>query len=202
MPPEDIMNWSMNQILEWRAANQKRLSANLQRGGSLQKQIQRWSRPHVGNLKMNVDASVKKGHDSFSVGLVLRDHLGRYIEGKTRRFAGVVQVVEAETIAILEGLLWFEELPATNITLESDSFLNVRAINKPNLNYLELGSLVQQCKNIIRGRSEVSLVHVRKQANKAAHRSARFPCELNSFVVNLSSILMMLETLGSDALLN
>lgn len=60
---------------------------------------------------MNVNAAVKEGQNSFSVGLVLRDDKGQYIAGKTRHFAGAVVVAEAETVAILEGLLWIDDLP-------------------------------------------------------------------------------------------
>ncbi|KAL8121851.1 hypothetical protein AgCh_018548 [Apium graveolens] len=59
---------------------------------------------------MNVDAAIKEGQNSFSVGLVLRDDKGQYIAGKTRHFSGSVQVVEPETISILEGISFYVKL--------------------------------------------------------------------------------------------
>lgn len=70
------------------------------------------------------------------------------------RFVGCVQVVEAEMVGILKALLWLEDLPFTDIAIESDSLLSVSAVNKEHLNYLELGTLVQQCKTMI-SRAEV-----------------------------------------------
>ena len=63
---------------------------------------------------------------------------------------------------------------------------------------LELGHLVQQCRSIINSREGVSVVFARKQANKAAHVLARYPCELNSFVINWSPPSCLLGTLLSD----
>lgn len=151
---------------------------------------------------MNVDAAVKEGHHHFSVGLVLRDYQGQFIMGKMRKFAGSIQVIEAETIAILETLSWLEDLQVKTSIIESDSLMSVNAINMSYQNYLELGSLVQHCQHIISRRVGFSVVHVRKQANKVAHQMAKIPCELNSFFVMSSPPLSLLETILSDALLN
>lgn len=97
------------------------------------------------------------------MGLVLRDSQGQFIMGKTKKSAGSVQVVETETIAIFEALAWLEELQVSSAIVESDSLLSVNAINKSYQNYLELGSWVHQCKNIISRRGGFQVVYVRKQ---------------------------------------
>lgn len=53
----------------------------------------RWLAPDVGSLKLNVGASVFEGADSFSVEMVLRNHQGSYIHGRTMSFAGKVEVL-------------------------------------------------------------------------------------------------------------
>lgn len=115
----------MKQILEWRTINKKRAQSSSHLGINLQQQRCRWTRPSVGTMKMNVDASVKEGQHHFSVGLVIRNSQGQYIMGKTRKFAGLTQVVEVETIAILEGLSWLEDLQVNTAIIESDSLLSV-----------------------------------------------------------------------------
>ena len=65
-----------------------------------QQQDQRWKRPELGTLKLNVDASVKQGQSSFAIGMVLRNHEGHYISGKTARFQGSTSVVEAEIVLL------------------------------------------------------------------------------------------------------
>ncbi|XP_017233563.1 uncharacterized protein LOC108207639 [Daucus carota subsp. sativus] len=202
MSPRVTIEWSMKQIVEWPIPKNKRLQPTTHPISNLQQQRVRWQCPSAGTLKMNVDAAVTEGQQHFSVGLVLRDHQGQFIIGKTRKFAGSVQVVEAETIAILEALSWLEDLQVSTGVIKSDSLLSVIAINRRYHNYLELGSWVHHCKSIIHRRVGYSVVHVRKQANKVAHQMAKIPCKLNSFVIMSSPPLSLLETLLSDASLN
>lgn len=46
-----------------------------------------------------------------------------------RKFASMILVIEAETIAILEGLSCLEEIQVCSAVIESDSLLSVNAIN-------------------------------------------------------------------------
>lgn len=198
------MKWSMTQIEEWRTVNKKKMQAQ---GGirmNNQHHNQKWVRPGVGKFKVNVDASVKQNQNSFVVGMVLRNHQGHYITGKTMRIMGSVQVVKAEVTAIFEALKWLEELPVAEVIIESDSLLGVKAITQNYTNYMNymLGTLVQQCKELITTRGGISIEFVRKRANKVAHELAKFPCEPNSFIVISSPPYYLLETIMLDALIN
>lgn len=113
-----------------------------------------------------MDASVTEGANFFSVGMVVQDHQGLFVQGKTMKFAGQVSVMEAEMVGILEALLWINVLPDKPITVESDSLLNVQAINKMEHNQLEVGHLIDQGCSILRSKSSVSVVFIIKQANK------------------------------------
>lgn len=138
--------------------------------------------------------------NSFAFGMVLRNHQGRYIAGKTMRFAGVVPVLEAELTGIWEAILWSQEVEGGPITVESDSLLGVNAVNQGHDNVLEIGDLVQQCQKLLRSNDNISISHIKKQANKVARSLARFPYELNCFNVIPSPPSCLLETLLSDAL--
>lgn len=154
--------------------------------------------PAQGTLKLNVDASVFEGSGVFSVGLVVRDYQGHFLQGRTMKFAGSISVLEAEMVGILEALKWLQDFPEHNILEESNSMLSVAAINRGDKNQLEIGDLIEQCRVILHNRSGVLVVFARKQANKVAHLLARFPCTLNSFVDFTSHPLCVLETLLSD----
>ena len=104
-------------------------------------------------------------------------------------------------IGIVEALSWLHDFPGIEVELESDSMLSVKAITGEQINLLELGALVQQCKDMIRSRGGVSVNFVRKRANKVAHKLAKFPCELNSFIIFQSPPQFVLGTLLSDALI-
>ena len=133
--------------------------------------------------------------------MVLRNHEGQYISGKTARFQGSSSVLEAEVVAIYESLKWVEDLCVTEVAIESDSLLGVTAVNKDFLNYMELGTLVQQCKDLLRNRGDISVKFIRKQANKVAHELAKISCVSNSYVVISSPPSYLLETILSDALI-
>ena len=148
----------------------------------------RWTSPEVGALKLNVDASVFTDADSFSVGRVLRDHHGTFIHGRTMKFAGKVDVLEAELVGILEALIWTSAFSGYMIIIESDSLLSVKAIQGNNQNQLEAGMLVDQCRDILRTRELVSLGFVKKHANRVASELARLPCTLNSFIIVSSTL--------------
>lgn len=199
MSPSFVISWSKKQVEEWQIANKRNLNVQIT-GENKTMSDHNWKPPEVDQLKINVDASVVAGQDSFAVGMVLRNHQGQYIAGKTMRFAGAVPVLEAELTGIWEAILWSQEVVGGPITVESDSLLSVNAVNQGHDNLLESGDLVQQCQELLRNNDRISVSHIKKQANKVAHNFARLPCELNCFNVFPSPPFCMLETLLSDAL--
>ncbi|XP_074363909.1 uncharacterized protein LOC141704585 [Apium graveolens] len=199
--PAATVNWSLSHVREWSIVQRKRKQQGVSHGRRVQHQVHRWEKPPTGVLKLNVDASVKEGQNFFSIRMVLRDSQGHFIAGKTGKFEGAVQVVEAETTAILEGLLWIKDLTAGPVIMESDSLLYVNALNNNILNWFEVGNMVGQFKEILRARSGVSIIFGRKQVKKVAHVLAKLPCDLNSFVISLSAPSCLLETIMSDIMI-
>ena len=117
------------------------------------------------------------------MGMVLRDHQGHFMAGKMMSFEGEVTVFEAEATGIMEAVLWAREWTADLITIESDSQLSVNAVNQNQSCLLELGDLLQYCRELLRSSGRLVLCHVKKHANKVAHQLAKVPCEPNSFIV-------------------
>lgn len=122
----------------------------------------------MGTFKINVDASVKEGHHDFAVGMVLRDDQGAFIAGKTMRFAGKVQVMEAEMIGIAEALSWLDFLPQAKYVIESDSQQSVAAINGVFSNIKEIGILVHHCESMIAERTGISVIFAQKTSEQGS----------------------------------
>lgn len=199
LTPDSVMQWSSKQISEWQVAQKKRRCNTLRHSSELNNVEMRWCPPAAGELKVNVDASVHTGQYHFSVGMVVRDHMGQYVRGKTMRFEHGASVLEAELVGIVEALKWIEEASLTMpITLESDSLLSINAIKKNSSNLLEMGDLIEYCSDFLGRRKEVKIGYVRKQANMVAHLLAKTPCEPNGFVEILSPPMFLLETLMYD----
>lgn len=91
------------------------------------------------------------------------------------------------------------ELGRENVEIESDSLLTVQAIVGGTDNYLEVGSMLQECRSLISNRPDISISFVKKQANKVAHLLARVPCEVNCFNDFLSPPQLVLESILYDA---
>lgn len=81
-------------------------------------------------LKVNVDASLVQGAESFSVGMVSRDHQGSFVAGRTMTLPMVDSVFEAETIGVKEALSWLGDMQVgwDKVQVETDSMLAANAI--------------------------------------------------------------------------
>lgn len=165
---------------------------------SCQPSSQKWKPRGVGSFKLNTDAAVKVGDDTFSIGLILRDHQGEFITGKVKRMTMVSSVLEAEVAAIREGLHWLSSLPYHNVEVESDSTLSVQALKRPHDNVLEVDFVLDECRAIIQSGIGLSITFAKRQANKAAHLMARLPCLLDCQSIYTSPPSMLLETLLYD----
>lgn len=199
--PDVAIDWSSKQVLDWREMQKRRSQAHKQ---SLQPTVKpgtKWVPPPLDTYKINVDASVFEDQDYFSVGMVLRDHLGQFVRGRVLRFAGHVDVLEAELVGILEALHWSKSFAGRIGKIESDSQQGVRAINSKLHNHLEVGHVVDQCRLLVGTEIGVSVDFIKRQANKVAHVLARIPCTQNSFIDFMSPPLCVLETILSDVLI-
>ncbi|XP_074364063.1 uncharacterized protein LOC141704788 [Apium graveolens] len=136
-----------------------------------------WHPPDIGAYKLNVDASLHIGECMFTLGLVVRDDRGQFIRGNNMRLAGEVSVMEAEA---------------------TDSQLVVHALDTENVYQLEVGHIIDDCKEKLNERADLSVLHVKKQANKAAHLMARVPCLLNNYNYFISPPDLLFEMLTSE----
>ncbi|XP_074322941.1 uncharacterized protein LOC141659906 [Apium graveolens] len=123
------VDMSSRQINSWQVANRnaKRVKPQL---GQVVSSVINWKPPDRGWLKLNVDASVKKGDSNFAIGMVIRNEDGNFIMGKNLRIAGCVNVLEVEAYGVWVAIKWIEELQLKNVTVESDSSLVVQALQQ------------------------------------------------------------------------
>lgn len=92
--------------------------------------VARWSAPNIGRTKINVDASIVAESSTFVLGMILRDHVGAFIQAKNLCCAGEISVIEAESRGVLEALRWVNTMQLSNEDIECDSLLTVNAIIK------------------------------------------------------------------------
>lgn len=100
------MDISRNQIVDWQTAMSRKASQNsrvVEKTKAVR--ITRWKPPEMGQLKLNVDASLFVGENSFSVGMLIRNEVGGFVRGKRMKIHGEMSVLEAEAQgSIQEGI--------------------------------------------------------------------------------------------------
>lgn len=111
------MGWSSKIVLEWREARETRFLQPAGSSTSSSPAVSKWQKPALGTLKLNVDAAVKVGESKFAMGLVLRDHNGSLVSGKTMCKAMTMSVFEAEALAVFEGLKWLLTMPYDRVVI-------------------------------------------------------------------------------------
>ena len=192
------MSWSAKTISDWKEARDKHAAQVVSKLSVRISPTVKWKKPDYGVYKLNVDAAIKLGEISFSMGLVLRDHSGTLVAGKTICKLMVSSVFEAEATAILEGLQWLINMTVDKVIIESDSFLSVKALQNSQENLLEVGNILSACRSILDSRPEFSVSFVKRQANRVAHVAARIPCSLNCQNIFSTPPSLLLEPLLYD----
>lgn len=71
--------------------------------------------------------------------MVIRDHLGTFIEGENICMPRPLSVFEAEVMAVKEALVWVMTRQMQRVVIELDSLFTVQAIIRNVANQLEVG---------------------------------------------------------------
>lgn len=146
--PQIAMENSFRILRDWKAARQKD-QAYTSTKPRIATGDRRWKAPEEGVLKLNVDASFVAGECSFSVGMVLRDHEGVFLEGGSMTLPCPESVFEAECIGVREALSWLMSYQGRRVVVETDSLLTVRGLYEGSKNLLEVGHVIDHCKRLL-----------------------------------------------------
>lgn len=144
--PVLAMESSFTNLHEWKRAKH---STDKRHTSHKEKKATKWCKPNAGATKVNVDASVFPGADTFSIGMVIRDCTGVFLEGKTLTLQAPSTVLEAESIGVREALSWVKARGDRNVIVETDSQLTVDALYGKHKYLLEVGHVIEQCKEML-----------------------------------------------------
>ena len=97
-----------------------------------------------------------------------------------------------------EAIKWINSTGVQHVVIETDSQLVVHALGAEDAYQLEVGHIIDECKEKLKDRADLLVLHVKKQANKDAHLMARVPCLLNSYNHFVSPPDLLLEMLSSE----
>lgn len=88
MTPAITVELSSKQIVEWQQAISKAQVHSVTTDCEEVNDKLNWRVPEKGWLKLNVDASIVMGESHFTIGMLIRDDLGKFVEGRNLRFSG------------------------------------------------------------------------------------------------------------------
>lgn len=159
--------------MEWREMKKKKCGSQTATNRRVTKGYQKWVAPGEGDLKLNIDSS-------FTVGMVLRDHTDHFVEGGNLRIVGIVTVFEAETRGVLE---FGETMSERNVIVVSDSLLAANAICKSVMYQHEVGHILDECREILESKRNISLYFIKRQANNTTHLMDHVPCHIHYYYI-------------------
>lgn len=195
--PSVAMRSSFSILREWKAARHRVQLGSRGTEGDNVVDV-KWKPPEPGVLKLNVDASFRTEESSFSIGMVIRDHEGVFVEGRSMSLPRPSSVFETECIGVREALPWLQNYREWRVVVETDSLLTADALCTDRNNLLEVDHVLDQCKILLHSLPGVCVRHIRKHANTVAHSLARIPCLLNCFIMFTSPPTDLVEIIVSD----
>lgn len=133
----------------------------------------RWVKPNSGFVKCNVDASVFRDPAGMSFGGIVRGTNGEFIAAIQDAFVGNFPPLIAEAVGLREVLSWIKERGFASVIIESDSKLLVDAIRSDGEDFTYFGTLVDDCKALLRAISRCSIHFVFRSANCVADSLAK-----------------------------
>lgn len=103
------MDWSWKIVSEWRQVAKEKRGRNKMENPNSIMQMAKWSPPAEGYLKINVDAAVQREIEVASIGMVIRDHKGTFVEGRVRKLLNQDSVFAVEAMGVCEAVDWAVE---------------------------------------------------------------------------------------------
>ncbi|PON53880.1 Ribonuclease H-like domain containing protein, partial [Parasponia andersonii] len=97
----------------------------------------RWAPPSPGELKLSTDSSVSTVLSHSGLEAIIRDSAGHVLSILAIHHHRVASLLQAELLAICEGLMFAASLGVSVTVLESDSRLAIQAINSGAIHSLE-----------------------------------------------------------------
>ncbi|XP_075523989.1 uncharacterized protein LOC142556414 [Primulina tabacum] len=137
-------------------------------------QLERWTRPPVNTLKLEVDAAVNFDTGGYSIWVIVRDHDGQILLAFGKGISKTQSVVFAELLSIRDGMRLLEERGIEAHVITTDSLLAVQAVINPAEDLSYCGALALDIRNSLDSRTDTNLRQVGRSANRVAHSLAFF----------------------------
>lgn len=189
------VEWALRMVEEYQQACSKELgepSANTQRG------LSRAIKLMGPGLLVFSDASFNIENGDFSTGVVVTNERGKLLDFRLGQKGKAESPLEAEIVAMLEGVKAAKELGGSKILILSDCFEAVKAVNENESFWSRGGYTLKLINKELLLFKEWKCLHLRREFNEAAHflaSAASSPTDSPDWVSN--RVNLWIRELGS-----
>lgn len=148
---------------------------------------------------MNFDAAFKTETYQGALRVVLRDARGQVVAAKCKQLGSISDALTAEAYAYRDVVLMIKDLGLSKVIVETDCQELVALWNSRTNNRCAIISVLNQIHVLNQQCTHFVLAYVRREANMAAHDTAKFALLPNSECVWLHDIPNFLSECQQDS---
>ncbi|KAK3198084.1 hypothetical protein Dsin_021499 [Dipteronia sinensis] len=163
---DDVVRWSEAFLADFRSKEKR----NMRGGVRSNVVITCWKPPECGDYKANCDAVVDRRGNCVGFGTVIRDSTGAVLASCSQIMEANFSIKVAKLVAIRKCLLFYVDSPCV---IESDEATVVKWINDGDRWNSDCDIILYDISTMISNLHGVTVRHVRKRFNKAAHALAK-----------------------------
>ena len=116
---------------------------------------------------------IGKEEGRIGLGAVIRDHNGNLLAARSVTKIGIIEPIAAEAMAAILAFQLSSELGVSNVWLEGDANMIVKAVESTEVNWSHTGHLIDDIRTILRRFPRWRISHVGREFNQAAYGLAR-----------------------------
>lgn len=132
-----------------------------------------WSRPPMGFVKLNVNASFDHDLLRGTAGAVIRDDKGNFIVGENWKIEFCADALTAEALALRFGLLLAQKAGCNRLIINSDNMKIIDTMKNGGHSAGAAAAIFEDCFFMACDFPLTSFEHCNREANKVAHELAR-----------------------------
>ena len=140
-----------------------------------------WCPPSHLLFKANFDVALFSDSGLLGIGVVIRDGGSLPIATLCKRFHYVCNVADAEALAARETIQFALEVGLFKVEVEGDSLIICDALKDREPFFASYGNIIDDTLVLACGLQRVSISHVKREGNKAAHLLARHAVSLSCY---------------------
>jgi ribonuclease HI len=173
--PKVLVKTVVDQLGAFTSATQ---NVRTQPSGNGREHHTHWTKPPQGVVKVNWDAAVDINRKRIGFGVIVRNHDGDALAMISETMDLITDPVTAEALAARRAVEVSQTLGLRKIIMEGDALQIVQALRSTGGGRYSYGLIIEDMHQLLQRFSEFSVQHVRREANRAAHKLAKLALSL------------------------